>query len=279
MKKKRYIRGTHSASSTKKDSIFNFSDMTIYISLITALGYFISYSYKKGYRSYYGLNEVLINQIDLSSILLSITFIVSVLFTFLGIYNNIRLLLFNNENIFLKILERKVFAIFLLYFLFNYLNNDKMNLMFTSIALLVWIIIVYSVPLFVHRDIKGYRNKLVKSLKKKKSNKSILENIIYIIKNDLKSAIVLIFVVFFTFITFSGLLGVSNAKKQKDYYILKHQNKIYVVVDSYSDKVIIAPIDLKTNTIEKKFQIIESKSSLKEPILFEKIRINDGIKY
>lgn len=39
MKNKRYIRGTHSASSTKKDSIFNFSDMTIYISLITALGY------------------------------------------------------------------------------------------------------------------------------------------------------------------------------------------------------------------------------------------------
>ncbi|TCW42853.1 hypothetical protein EC917_1553 [Bacillus thuringiensis] len=279
MKKKRYIRGTHSASSTKKDSIFNFSDMTIYISLITALGYFISYSYKKGYRSYYGLNEVLINQIDLSSILLSITLIVSVLFTFLGIYNNIRLLLFNNENIYLKILERKVFAIFLLYFIFNYLNNDKMNLMFSSIVLLIWIIIVYSVPLFVHRDIKGYRNKLVKSLKKKKSNKSILEKTIYIMKNDLKSAIVLIFVVFFTFITFSGLLGVSHAKKQKDYYILKHQNKIYVVVDSYSDKVIIAPIDLKTNTIEKKFQIIESKSSLKEPILFEKIRINDGIKY
>ncbi|PHD05740.1 hypothetical protein COF54_16930, partial [Bacillus toyonensis] len=149
--------------SSEKESILNFSDMTIYISLITALGYFIAYSYKKGYRSYYGLNEVLINQIDLSSVLLSITFIFSTLIVFLGLYNNFKILFFGYENIFLKVFERKLFVLFFVYLGVNFLYNNRKFLLYTSIILLILIIIVYFSPIISHRNIEGYRNKLKNS--------------------------------------------------------------------------------------------------------------------
>lgn len=265
--------------SSEKESILNFSDMTIYISLITALGYFIAYSYKKGYRSYYGLNEVLINQIDLSSVLLSITFIFSTLIVFLGLYNNFKILFFGYENIFLKVFERKLFVLFFVYLGVNFLYNNRKFLLYTSIILLILIIIVYFSPIISHRNIEGYRNKLKNSLKEKENDsKSIMDKILNIIRNDLKAAFMLLVILFFTCISVSTVLGISDAKKQKDYYILKNKNKTYVVIDSYSDKFIIAPINLKTNIIEKKFLIIEGKSTLKDPTVFEKIKINDGIK-
>ncbi|PFE28524.1 hypothetical protein CN279_04740 [Bacillus anthracis] len=280
MRKRRFIRKNNFGNTSDEEkSIFNFSDMTIYISIITALGYFVSYSYKKGYRSYYGLNEVLINQIDLSSILLSITFIFSTLAIFLGIYNNAKILFLEYDNIFFKVFEKKVFVVFCIYLLFNFLYSDQRILIFTSFAFLMWIITIYILPIILYRDIEGYRNKLKKSLKEKSSRKNNFYKLIYLIKNDFKSAIIPLFTIFFLCINFSGLLGISNAKKQKDYYILKDKNITYVIIDSYSDKFIIAPINLKTNTIKKKFLIIEGKSNLKEPLVFEKIRINDGINY
>lgn len=280
MRRKRLIRRNGLAnSSIEKESIFKISDMTIYISVITALGYFVTYSYKKGYRSYYGLNEVLINQIDLSSVLLSITFIFSTLIIFLGIYNNLKILFADYGNVIFKIFERKLFVLFFIYLFLNFLYNDRKLLLYTSVVLLIWIIFVYFIPIVLYRDVEGYKNKLKKSLKEKdRDSKSIVDKIINIIRNDLKSAFMLLSFLFFVCISLSLVLGLSNARKQTDYYMLKHQNKTYVVVDSYSDKFIIAPINLKTNVIEKKFLIIEGKSTLKDPTVFERIKINDGIK-
>ncbi|ASK63531.1 hypothetical protein CFK37_15900 [Virgibacillus phasianinus] len=77
----------------------------------------------------------------------------------------------------------------------------------------------------------------------------------------------------------SALYGYFNAKNTDEFLVFKNNSKEdFVVIDNIGDKFITAPIDLTTNEIEKKYLVIEQKSDIENPLIFEKVKIEGGIK-
>ncbi|PFU64059.1 hypothetical protein COK90_08885 [Priestia megaterium] len=55
--------------------------------------------------------------------------------------------------------------------------------------------------------------------------------------------------------------GYASAATKKEYMIVKQEKELYVVVTPYKDNLVIAPLDIKNNTIKPKFQTIEMKDA------------------
>ncbi|WP_249659392.1 hypothetical protein [Lysinibacillus fusiformis] len=67
---------------------------------------------------------------------------------------------------------------------------------------------------------------------------------------------------------FAGfIMGGNRASTKEEYMILKHEEELFVVVTSYSDNLIIAPLDINTETISPEFQAIEIKSMKETQII------------
>jgi hypothetical protein len=55
-------------------------------------------------------------------------------------------------------------------------------------------------------------------------------------------------------------IGIWNNVCGSEYAIIKKSDITYVILERYNDKFIIAPIDLASNTLYKKFQLIDLES-------------------
>ena len=64
------------------------------------------------------------------------------------------------------------------------------------------------------------------------------------------------------------------AKKTQDYMIVKQKEGLFVVVTTYKDNLVIAPLDIKKETVKPKFQTIEMKDAKDTEV----IHFEDGIK-
>ncbi|PGX73138.1 hypothetical protein COE31_23535 [Priestia megaterium] len=61
--------------------------------------------------------------------------------------------------------------------------------------------------------------------------------------------------------------GKMVAEKKENYTVVKQKEELFIVVTSYKDNLVIAPIDLKTDTIKPKFHTIEMKSAKDSEII------------
>ncbi|MEK4626541.1 hypothetical protein MKY06_30050 [Priestia sp. FSL P4-0332] len=75
-------------------------------------------------------------------------------------------------------------------------------------------------------------------------------------------------------ITAATFGGHIVALKKEEYMVVKQKEELFVVVTSYKDNLVIAPLNIKTDTIKPKFQTIEMKSAKDSEI----INFEDGIK-
>ena len=64
------------------------------------------------------------------------------------------------------------------------------------------------------------------------------------------------------------------ALKKEEYMVVKQKEELFVVVTSYKDNLVIAPLDIKKETMKPKFQIIEMKDAKDTEV----INFENGIK-
>lgn len=64
-----------------KNKIIWLQDTALIISILTAMCYFLSFSYEKGIRDYYGINDIAVSEFNLSSIMNSINNILPIIFS------------------------------------------------------------------------------------------------------------------------------------------------------------------------------------------------------
>lgn len=86
---------------------------------------------------------------------------------------------------------------------------------------------------------------------------SIFTNILRLNYSDL----LLIIAILIGILLYSSLDGYESAKNGKSYYVV-NTNPEMVILKSYGETLISAPFDRETNTVEKKFTIVEVKEEL-----------------
>lgn len=91
----------------------------------------------------------------------------------------------------------------------------------------------------------------------------LLLNIITItkIKLSIKDISVIILMLFIILLIAGALImGKLSASQKEEYMVLKKNKELFVVVTSYSGNLIIAPLDIKTETMSPEFQAVEITS-------------------
>ncbi|MBD8115019.1 hypothetical protein [Priestia megaterium] len=63
------------------------------------------------------------------------------------------------------------------------------------------------------------------------------------------------------------MVGASYAEKKEEYIVIKQNKELFVVLTAYKDNFVIAPLDIKKETIKSKFQTIEMKSAKDSEII------------
>ncbi|PEJ37504.1 hypothetical protein CN689_00970 [Peribacillus butanolivorans] len=243
--------------------------------LITVIAYFVTYSYEKGYNSYFHIENNFINEISITNVVNTVP---SIGFLFL-----ILLLLFYFFNVFfppesqnpIVRVFRKEFAYlnftFFSLLLINAANFEmvKLYLIFTLFINLV----ISSIIFFTYRKTKGFKAKLVKYLESNPQQQSFFTRFP---RFSIHTKLILLTVIFYALPNVSEMYGRSQAKLKEDYLVINQAHPM-LVVKEYKDYLIVAPLDKSKAKVTPKYRIIEYNSSLKEPLELESIRFKDGI--
>jgi hypothetical protein len=252
-------------------------DTTLIIGLLTVAGYYVSFSYEKGYKSYFHLNEIFLSNITLVDVLISIAAISSIWMSF---YPIVQFLFEKEENVLFDYFFKKILFIPTVLFLLvmNFFPKDKYSLTFALVVAGI-VLFIFLIPPLLRKE-KEYLNK-VRAYQIEKSNKkdeelSFTEKMIYLMENNKMAVLIMTIIAIFVSGTLAGSLGRANASKETNYMIIKEPSP-YVVIDQNGGNLIIAPIDLKAKTITPKYQIIESKSDMKNPLIIESMKFKGGL--
>ncbi|MDC7781853.1 hypothetical protein [Priestia megaterium] len=101
-----------------KNKIIWLQDTALIISILTAMCYFLSFSYEKGIRDYYGINDIAVSEFNLSSIMNSINNILPIIFS-------IGIVIMVQRFILTLIYSLSVKVIFFISFLFENLFSQR----------------------------------------------------------------------------------------------------------------------------------------------------------
>ncbi|NGY82187.1 hypothetical protein F6Y03_10765 [Bacillus megaterium] len=277
-KMRRRVAGKNNNISAKESSkTTNIVDVSLYIAIISALGYFVAYSYKKGYMKYYGINEVLLTQINISHILISISVIGTSLLSFYCMYYQLITLLPKFKNpIWIEFRHQILVPLFGFGLIMGLFPKLELFRFFGSI-LIIWVVFVYSFPLFSQRQVKGYLSKLQRQIDYEDEDRFTTEAIIYVWRSSFPIRAITIIIIFALCQYIANAYGLSQAAKQEKYLSLNHDNKTFLIIDNYGDNFIIAPVDLKEKKIKESFQVIELNSELDKPTIFTSIVLKGGV--
>lgn len=261
---------------TQPTNSFNWFDTGLLLAVLTALGYYIAYNYQRGFLSHFGVLNVLISQISLKDIIISSTVLgggLTLGLQFIASLKNTP----HSDDPFWHYLNKK----FLPYILVSSILIDLLwnNWLILLGNILLSFIYLFILPILNYRHVKGYKNKLGGKREKQLRNGNSFSWAFYnLISNLWTRIIILLIVLTFILPQISFYFGFSNAKAKEDFLVYQNnQKKDFVVINSIGDKFISAPIDLSTNKIETKYQVIEQKSDMKAPLVFERVHIDGGI--
>lgn len=272
-------RESYYVNNQQDNTSFNWLDRGVLIGVLTALGYFVAYSYQKGFLSYFGVTDLFLSQITIVSIILSTSVVGTGLFMAFGAYNHVQHLIFKelpeSYNPIWIIFKRSLLYLFVvLVLLISFIDSWRSLLIILSGLIIYW----YIWPVLNFWKVKGYKNKLKSQLEYKEKSGFTKNDIIFAWKNYPSFKIIVIVIAFMLLPSIAEVFGVKKAKETEEFYIYQNnQSEDYVVIDNVGSKFITAPIDLSTNEIEKKYLVVEQKSGLKNPLIFEKVKIEGGI--
>ncbi|MDQ0805459.1 hypothetical protein [Priestia megaterium] len=279
--KKPFIHENENEENGSKQKIFNLLDTGLVIAALTAFGYFIAYAYQKGYWYYYGVTQEFLIQISLVNVLISITatgFGVLLLFTS---YQNIVMFTPNSDSPLRKVLMKIFFPVccivigLITLIPSTILQFEIKHILFIAVIILV---ISYVIPICTQWNVKGYKNKIVKYFEEREKKGDMLENIAFNLKEVPSSKYIYLIILLIICYFVSYAWGYKTAGDKEEYLLFKVEQQDYLVIDNNGDNFIVAPVDLKKKEIKKQFQLIEAKSELSKPLVFEHVQINGGIK-
>ncbi|MGG3192993.1 hypothetical protein [Priestia aryabhattai] len=260
---------------------FNLLDTGVVIAVLTALGYFIAYAYQKGYWKYYGVTQEFLRQISLANVLISISALGFALIFFFVNYQNMKITVPDSDNPLRQIIKKIFLPLFFLVIGIillipnSLIHFEPRHLLYTAFIILI---ISYVIPIFTQWDVKGYKNKVIKHFEKHEEEGMTAENIIFALKYFPSAKYAFLIVIFIICFFISLAWGYKTAGDKEEYLLFKFKQQDYLVIDNNGDNFIVAPVDLKKKEIKKQFQLIEAKSELSKPLVFEHVKINGGVK-
>lgn len=251
-------------------------DGPLIIGLVTAMGYFTAYSYKKGFNSYYGLNEVLLGEITISSIISSTLSIFGLLFLFILIGNGLNATFPKEDpNVYVRLMRREIslpiWFIIAGVLLFP-LSNESLNLAGICAVVLIAKSII---DLFTYsRNVEGFKNKVTNFVNRGEGfSLEVLEHNI----NTKRFGRVILFILLPLFVSNIANIYGNTSASQKEEYLVIMDPKPFVVITEFNRNFVIAPIDLENKKVQPSFTIIESKSKLDEQVVFKSVTFEDGL--
>lgn len=255
----------------EKNGLF---DSAILIAVITAIGYYLAYSYKKGYLSYYGVPENTINRVDIINIIVASTALFAILVVLISVYVNTNTIFYGVSHPVAIVFKNKIMPLIILWLLFINIMSDL--ILVWSIMILIWITWIYISPIFRYSSIKGYKNKLQKVAETNKDN-GLMKKIREFFKSKSLSKYILLLLLTGFLGNVVTLIGTEEAKKERGYIIVEVEDVTYIVLDVAGDDYLITPYDEKTNSIKSKFSIVEIKSDFDDLLEFENIRLTESL--
>ncbi|MFJ7510022.1 hypothetical protein ACIQW7_11240 [Peribacillus simplex] len=283
-KRRRIIHTVHNSNSSTQNSgineevkHFNWFDTSLIIGFITVLGYFVAYSFQKGYLLYFGITDIFVKQIDIVSVFISITIVGSVFFVVYTFYDHLAKLFEEFSNPYIK-LFRKVFLPFLVIGLplGAYMSSFIKGIIFITLSVIL--VLIYILPVIKYKDVKGYKHKIEKVLISLDEDGITFKDFMIEVRDTPSMRIVFILGAFLIIQPIMQLVGYKNAEQERDFFVLESKEQNYLVINKYGENFIIAPFNAKENTIKQEFQIIEVKSDFDSPFVYKKINLKDRIK-
>lgn len=253
-------------------------DTTIIIGLTTIMGYLVAYKYQSGYRAHYYLDEIFMNDITVTSIIISIASIFAVavgVFNLSPIVHTIIVLDKSNEK---RIISRYILKYWILLPLLlgavlkTYLNLDRVILIMLGSLYLLFMIL----PIFISSfsgGIKKYRDNFKSIILKEKT--PFVEVMRFMFFESTKGFIVILFITFILMGSFASLIGLANASKKDEYLVFKDNGEDYIVIAEYDKNLIVAPFNEVENTIISSYQLIEINSTSESQLEFQATKFQE----
>ncbi|PKG46098.1 hypothetical protein [Planococcus sp. Urea-trap-24] len=253
-------------------------DTTIIIGLTTIMGYLVAYKYQSGFRTHYYLDDIFMNDITVTSIIISIASILAVavgVFNLSPIVQTVIMLDKSNEN---KIISRYIFKYWILLPLLlwmvlqTYLNLGRTTLIMLGSLYFLFIILPIIISSF-SGGIGNYRNNFKSEIMKEKT--PFIEVMRFMFFESTKGFIIILFVTFILLGSFASLIGMANASKKDEYLVFKDNGEDYIVIAEYDKRLIVAPFNKGKNTIISSYQLIEINSTIENQLEFQATKFQD----
>ena len=259
----------------KEKKSHNLIDSTILIALVSALGYYMAYSYKEGYLTYYGITEVFYNQISLITLIYSVSEKVGMVIFFLFAIFSFVNVTFSEVKSSILIVFRDIFTpiFILLNIIILFTDANIFILLLISIILLFCL---YTFPFIIYWKVKGYKNKLEKMLKRFQHLN--IRIILSTIKEKPLLKYELLAILFILLPGLASKAGDVTAQFQEDYLMIDYNGESYLVINNVEDNFIISPFDIESKSVKMEYIVIENKSDFSEPIIFKRVKVVGGVK-
>ncbi|WP_214691611.1 MULTISPECIES: hypothetical protein [unclassified Exiguobacterium] len=251
----------------------NVLDASIFITLATALLYFLVYQYEITYIKNFGLDDFGIVTVSFSNFIkiasaIVITFMLIALTYIVLIVN-----LMNRTHPFAKLAFE--YHAFFLMMLVLYFVQFKDNIFYFSVFFGSILLFVISVSWWNYRHIKGPKNKVEAYLNNKVIN---LSDIVHLISTSNVTK----FVVLVVFLSFSlsivSFLADTDTKNQTTFYVTEFKGESFVMIYAGNEKLLLAKFDNKTNTYTEEVIVVNVVSNNDTTMNLKKITVPDGIK-
>lgn len=221
-------------------------DIAFYLFLLTGLGYVVTYLYQWGYYNYFSIPSSFID-ISVSTITKS--------FVYLGVFFSfiiINVAYFDGKSRITK------FAI--KFFTFRILTKKILNIFLQVVLCLS---VLYFLGVWLLKEQSGGIDYLAFAL--------LLFTAIWYLKDNLKLIITCWLILMFMI---PYLLGWSNARIQKEFYIIDHKSN-YLIIDILNNNAIAAKFDIKSHKIYPDFKLISVDSLADDKKELQLVKLNE----
>lgn len=260
-------------------SIKFLKDTAVIVGFFTILSYVMTYSYEKGFKSFYHLDPPFINDITISNIVMTLIQIAKILIPVTLVAEILTDIISSkySSNVYFKFLKMELLDISIPFIFIICLSYN--NLLLVLFEIFLWIIVILPIlitPKIKYRKIKGYKHQLAEYLKKDSISKA---QMIINFKQSFWLKLLTVAAVIYGLSLGCQLYGSNQAKNKEEYFILKDNGKYLVVIDQYKDqeKILVAPIDLEKRLITPDFSVVEIKSNFKDLIQLKKVKLDGQV--
>ncbi|EGL13401.1 hypothetical protein [Paenibacillus sp. HGH0039] len=233
--------------------------------LITAFGYLAGYLYEVGYKDYYELPDMFV-EVGLPTIIKSTwslfrsIMITLLLVNFLSFLDSNRFEISTNQN--------SLFCYIVLFSIFY--NLGSMIVIFAVVVLFAFSILVYVIiPIFKYKELKKISARIIHN--EKVIGDNILKGIT--LKYGSKVTVIIFFVAIVTSNMFLVQEKGKNDAREETEYLVTNTTEPMIVIDSYKDYFILAPVDIKNKTFTPQYKLLKQSKDTPDLPTFEKKKI------